>query len=286
MDATSDGTSDSAYDTGVVSVDGVRTHYVEAGRDNDQTLLLVHSGEFGAAAEFSFEHCIGHLANHYHVLAPDMLGYGHTEKLFSFEDQFDKRVSHVGAFLDTFCVDEAYAIGNSLGGGDLLSVLSEDRPHEWPITKAVSVSGGGGPPDAFRDILTEFEGTREGMREILEVLYADQWWDEAYLDRRFEMARVPGQWQNTAAIRFDAPFEQDRTFRRSNEYANVDVPTMVVAGEDDVLKSVEKMREVHDGVAEGSAETRFEVVENVGHCAQTERPAAFAELVVDFFEGE
>lgn len=274
-----------AYDTGYVDVDGVRTHYLEAGRDNDQALVLVHSGEFGAAAEFSWEHCIDRLADHYHVLAPDMIGYGYTEKLFSFEDQFDLRVSHVGSFLETLCVEEAYAVGNSLGGGDLLSVLSEDRPLEWPVTKAVSVSGGGGPPDGFRDILTEYEGTREGMAEILDVLYAEQWWDEGYLDRRHEMARVPGQWQNTAAIRFDAPFEQDRTFRRSNDYANVDVPTMVVAGEADVLKSVETMREVHDGVAAGPAETAFEVVEGVGHCAQTERPDAFVDLVVDFFDG-
>lgn len=274
-----------SYETATVSVNGVRTHYVEAGRDNDRTLLLVHSGEFGAAASFSWEHAIERLADHYHVLAPDLIGYGHTEKLFSFEDQFDLRVSHVGDFLDTLCVEEAYAVGNSLGGGDLLSVLSEDEPLEWPVTKAVSVSGGGGPPEQFRDILTEFEGSREGMVDILDVLYHRDWWDEAYLDRRVEMARVPGQWQNTAAIRFDAPFEQDRTFRRSNDYANIDVPTMVMAGAEDVLKSVETMREVHEGVAAGDAPTRFEVVEDVGHCAQTERPDRFVDLVLEFFEG-
>jgi pimeloyl-ACP methyl ester carboxylesterase len=272
------------YETGTVDVDGIRTHYLEAGREHEQTLLLLHSGEFGAAAEFSWEHCLGALAERYHVLAPDMVGYGHTEKLFSFEDQFDLRVSHLGAFLETLCVEETYAIGNSLGGGDLLSVLSEDCPLEWPVTKAVSVSGGGGPPAGFEDILTEYQGTSDGMRDILDVLYSEQWWDEAYLERRHEMARVPGQWQNTAAIRFDAPFEQERTFRRRNDYANIDVPTMVVAGADDVLKSVETMREVHDAIAAGPASTAFEVVDDAGHCAQTERPEEFVDRVVDFFE--
>lgn len=270
------------YTEGYVEVDGIRTHYLEAGREHDETVVLVHSGEFGAAAGFSWGPIFPLLAEEFHVLAPDMVGFGHTEKLFSFEDQFDLRVSHVGDFLDTLCVEEAYAVGNSLGGGDLLSVLAEDDP-EWPVRKAVSVSGGGGPPEAFRDVLREFDGSREAMREVLDLLYHEQWWDESYLDRRVAMSRVPGQWQATAAIRFEPPFDQDRSFRRSNEYANVDVPTMVVAGAEDRLKSVETMREVYEGVAAGAPAARFEVFEESAHCSQVEHPQAFVDLVTDFF---
>ncbi|RQG95402.1 alpha/beta fold hydrolase [Natrarchaeobius chitinivorans] len=271
------------YDTAYVDVNGIRTHYLEAGRDHDETVLLVHSGEFGAAAEFSWSAIIDGLAEQYHVLAPDMIGYGHTEKLFSFEDQFDLRVSHVGAFLETLCVDQAHVVGNSLGGGDVLSVASEPAPCEWPIEKAVSISGGGGPPDQFQDILTEFDGSRDAMADILDVLFAEEWWDESYLDRRVEMSRVPGQWQATAAIRFEPPFEQDRTFRRSNRYDRIDVPTLVVAGADDVLKSVDKMRSVHDEISD-DADTRFEVIEDCGHCAQIEQPDRCLEVLLDFLE--
>jgi pimeloyl-ACP methyl ester carboxylesterase len=274
--------ADEPYSESYLDVDGVRTHYLEAGREHDETLLLLHSGEFGASAAFSWAPVIGPLAEEFHVLAPDMIGYGHTEKLFSFEDQFDLRVSHVGDFLDTLCVDSTHVIGNSLGGGDVLSVLSEDSPQEWPIERAVSVSGGGGPPEAFGDVLREFDGSPEAMTDVLDLLYHEQWWDDAYLDRRVAASRIPGQWQATAAIRFDAPFELDRTFRRVNDYENIATPTLVVAGAEDRLKSVEKMRSVYEAVARGSDDARFEVFEGCAHCSQVERPEAFVELVTEF----
>lgn len=271
-----------AYDTSYVDVNGITTHYLEAGREHDETVLLLHSGEFGATAAFSWKDAIGGLADHYHVIAPDMIGYGHTEKLFSFDDQFDLRVTHIGEFLETLCIDRAHVIGNSLGGGDVLSVASEQSPLEWPIEKAVSISGGGGPPEQFQNILTEFDGSRAAMVDILDVLFAEQWWDESYLETRIESSHIPGQWQNTAAIRFDPPFEQNRTFRRSNQYERIEVPTLVMAGADDVLKSVEKMRSVYDEVATNNPDTRFEVIENSGHCAQIEQTDRCLEVLLEF----
>jgi pimeloyl-ACP methyl ester carboxylesterase len=276
---------DDSYTSGYLDVDGVRTHYLEAGRGNDETLLLLHSGEFGASAAFSWGPVVGPLAEEFHVLAPDMVGFGRTEKLFSFEDQFDLRVSHVGSFLDTLRVDATHVVGNSLGGGDLLSVLAEDRPHEWPVERAVSVSGGGGPPEAFGDVLRTFDGTPEAMTEVLELLYHESWWDDDYLERRVAESRIPGQWQATAAIRFDPPFETDRTFRRVTDYDRIETPTLVVAGAEDRLKPVDAMRSVYESVARGADEAAFEVFDGCAHCAQVERPDAFVDRVTRFLRG-
>ena len=60
-----------------LSVDGVRTHYFEAGethRGKRPTILLLHSAEFGGCAEFSWERNLPAFAERYHVLAPDHLG--------------------------------------------------------------------------------------------------------------------------------------------------------------------------------------------------------------------
>jgi 2-hydroxymuconate-semialdehyde hydrolase len=49
-----------------VSVDGVRTHYFEAGDDHRglrPTIVLLHSAEFGGCAEFSWEHNMKRLAS-------------------------------------------------------------------------------------------------------------------------------------------------------------------------------------------------------------------------------
>ncbi|MGE3248479.1 MAG: alpha/beta fold hydrolase, partial [Beijerinckiaceae bacterium] len=55
-----------------VSVDGIRTHYFEAGdahRGKRPTILLLHSAEFGGCAEFSWERNMPAFAERYHVLA-------------------------------------------------------------------------------------------------------------------------------------------------------------------------------------------------------------------------
>ena len=87
-----------------ISVDGVRTHYLEAGDGNRgarPTVLLLHSAEFGGAAEITWEQNIDVLAQRYHVLAPDHLGFGRTEKIFDFGNQFERRIRHIRRFIET-----------------------------------------------------------------------------------------------------------------------------------------------------------------------------------------
>ena len=65
-----------------VNVDGVKTHYLEGG--DGPTVVLWHSGEFGGAAELSWEFLMPVLAKHFHVVAPDWLGFGRTDKVYDF----------------------------------------------------------------------------------------------------------------------------------------------------------------------------------------------------------
>ena len=80
-----------------VAVDGIRTHYLEAG--SGPVLVLLHSGEFGGSAELCWEFNIPALSQHFQVIAPDWLGYGETDKLFDFADMWQRRVDHITRFL-------------------------------------------------------------------------------------------------------------------------------------------------------------------------------------------
>lgn len=50
-------------------VEGMRTHYLEAGEGFP--VVLLHSGEFGGCAELSWEFNLPALAEHFRVIAPD-----------------------------------------------------------------------------------------------------------------------------------------------------------------------------------------------------------------------
>src|SRR6185312_11334633 len=145
----------------------MRTHYLEAG--SGFPLVLLHSGEFGASAELSWEFTIPALAEHFWVIAPDWLGFGESAKVFSFEDMRALRVQHIAALLKTLHIDAAHFIGNSMGGGMLASVAAQEHPL-WPIERMILASAGGfAPVNEARQVLNSYDGTREHMRRILQT---------------------------------------------------------------------------------------------------------------------
>ena len=268
-----------------IIVDGIKTHYLEAGeRTSAPSVLLLHSAEFGGAAELSWEFNIGALAEHFHVLAPDHVGFGRTDKLFDFCGQFDKRVNHIRRFLELMEVTDAYVIGSSMSGGLGLTVACRDKP-DWPIRKLVACSGGGLSPDNdARKILNTYDGTADHMRRIVEVMFIDPKWaaDEAYVVRRQELARLPGAWEATAAARFRAPFREPagRSERESLDYSAIRVPTLVIAGAKDPLRLPGYAQELVSEIP--SAE--LHIFENAAHMGNIECAEEFNREVIRFLK--
>jgi pimeloyl-ACP methyl ester carboxylesterase len=61
--------------------------------------------------------------------------------------------------------------------------------------------------------------------------------------------------------------------------ATINVPTLIVAGEEDVLTPPSDARAVHEAIA-GS---RIEIIAGAGHLSNLERPAAFNHVLSEFF---
>ena len=224
-----------------IAVDGINTHFFEAGkRSGAPSVLLLHSAEFGGAAEISWEHNLDAIAEHFHVVAPDHLGFGRTDKVFDFCGQFDRRIRHIRRFLEVMDIKEVYVVGSSMSGGLSLTVAARENP-DWPIRKVVTCSGGGfAPANAARDILNTYDGTAEHMRRIVETMFIDPKWakDEAYIAHRQELATLPGAWEATAAARFKAPFrgKGGPSEREALDYKRILVPCLVMAGAKDPLR--------------------------------------------------
>jgi pimeloyl-ACP methyl ester carboxylesterase len=269
-----------------VSVDGVRTHYLEAGdahRGVRPTVLLLHSAEFGGAAEVTWEFNIPALAQRYHVLAPDHLGFGRTEKIFDFGNQFERRIRHIRRFIEIMDVGAVHVMGSSMSGGLSLTVAARPRP-DWSLVSLVCCSGGGDAPDNdARKVLNSFDGTKEHMRRIVDVMFVDKKWpaDEAYIQRRFELATLPGAWEATAAARFKAPFRdpaRNRAERDNIAYERIAVPTLVFAGRYDPLREPGYT----DGFVPKIPKAQLHVFENAAHMGNIECAAEFNARALKF----
>jgi pimeloyl-ACP methyl ester carboxylesterase len=260
-----------------VSVDGMHTHYFEGGRG--ATVVLLHSGEFGACAELSWEFTLPALAEHFHVLAPDWLGFGESAKIFSFEDMRALRVQHIASFLKALRVSYAHFIGNSMGGGMLAGVAAQDSPV-WPIEKMVLASSGGfAPVNETRQLLNSYDGSREHMRRILEatLLVTPLRTDEAYLDKRHRLSLAPGSWECTAAARFRRPGVKSRD-KDDIDYRAIKRPTLIVAGGKDPLREPGYAELLQQEIA-GS---ELAVFEEAGHFPHVDFPERFNEAVIHF----
>jgi len=82
-----------------VEIEGQKIFYREAGPKNAPTLLLLHG--FPTSSHM-FRNLIPQLADHYHVIAPDMPGFGQSAA--PAVDKFDYSFDHMASIIEQFTV--------------------------------------------------------------------------------------------------------------------------------------------------------------------------------------
>ena len=262
-----------------ISVDGLTTHYLEAG--SGEPVVLLHGGEFGVDAETAWERVIPALAERYRVLAPDMLGFGGSAKVVDFADGRGMRIRHIARFCAALGISSAHFFGNSMGAVNLLVDLTSEAPV-LPVRSAVAICGGGEiQKNRHTTALYEYDATLAGMRAIVEALFLDPAYpaDDAYVRRRYQSSIAPGAWESLAAARFRRPgLEPPPTPSSTRAYQRITVPVLVVEGAGDKLLPAGWAAEIA-GQITGA---RAAVVEGAGHCPQIEQAGALTALVLEF----
>lgn len=254
-----------------VELGGIRSHYLEASTGG--TIVLLHSGEFGASAEVCWERVIGPLAQRHHVIAPDWLGFGESDRIYDFSSGSGRRLKHMTLLLEYLGVGQALFVGNSMGGTALARVAAVGEPR-WPMAGVALISGGGYAPDnEARRATLSYDGSHEGMRQIMRVLFHDPTWAlrDEYIERRVALSRQPGAWEVVSAARFKAPWVPPRSqFGQpdTNPYEQISVPALVIAGARDKLREPGYADELGARIPD----CQVEVYEGCGHMPNIERP--------------
>ena len=255
----------------------VETSYLEAGEGSP--LVLLHGGEFGGSAEFSWERVIAPLAEQYRVIAPDIIGFGRSSKVVDFSDGRGWRLRHLAGLCSALGIDEADFVGNSMGGAMLLADLVSDASL-LPIRRLVSVCGGGElEQNEHMAALMDYDASWNGMRRIVEAMFHDPSYasDEDYVTRRFSASQETGAWEAVAAARFRRPGHKS-TSGAGESYDDVVIPVLLVEGDHDKLKPsgwAGRLAERIPGAA-------FAVIADSGHCPQIEQPEAFVRQLTAF----
>jgi pimeloyl-ACP methyl ester carboxylesterase len=251
-----------------------KVRYAESG-DGEKHVLLIHG--LGGSAE-SWINNIDFFARHLHVFAPDLLGFGKSDKpeirytMKTFTNFIDK-------FLDSIGIKKTHVIGSSMGG----QIAAEYAiSHPARVEKLVLIAPAGIPPKEFR-------GTDE-LRRYVKVLDAKNLNDirkaltpvdanshaitSAYVNSVYEYISMP----RARHAFLSSLQESTKASRLANRLKAIRAKTLVVWGKDDNLIPI-KYCEPFISKMENC---RLLLIERCGHRPHAEKPNVFNEAVIDF----
>jgi 2-hydroxymuconate-semialdehyde hydrolase len=224
------------YQRRTINIGDIKTQFLEAGNGPD--LVLLHGGEYGASAEITWRHNMEELAKHFHIIAPDMLGWGGTDKIYSFSDPAGHRIRHLQRLLDTLGVGKAFFVGNSAGGGTILRAAVLD-PVPLRIEKMVTICGNA---SVFKTVsqedLENYTPSLENMEKIVKLLFHDaKWHTPQMIQERYAASIIPGAWEALSAARLRSPAHQARstTDEFVKKLSQLKTPLLLMSCEHDPL---------------------------------------------------
>jgi pimeloyl-ACP methyl ester carboxylesterase len=276
-----------------VTVNGIRTHFVEAGRG--EPLLLVHGAGPGAFGWAGWRQTIPALAPHFHCYALDTLGFGYTDKPTDIVYSDQASVDHLAGFIDALCLDKVNLCGNSRGAY-MVAKYALDRPDRvkrmlmissGSIASAMGIERQERQRDGQRQI-QGYDGTPEAMRRFMErIIYDHSKITDELIEARVELAALPGhdyvqksqrKYRDSLA---DNPNERQR-FDIRHRLPMLTIPMHMVWGAKDSFAPPEfadKLRALLPNVG-------FTMLPNSGHQAQNDESERFNEIALAFFRGE
>jgi pimeloyl-ACP methyl ester carboxylesterase len=262
-----------------VQAGGFKTKYIEAGDPGAPKLVLIHDGGFGTDAELCWGNLIEQLQDEYHIIAPDLLGWGGSDKaVFLDRSPYAGRLPHIAAFLAEVGVKEADFVGASFGGSMVVRAsLVPGNP--WGIKRAVSISGTGGPFRLQIDSMVDYHPSLEAARNLTALVTSEDFDAEEHVRQRHENSLIPGHWESLNAPRLQNP-AATRTPPVDNYFeqlAETTIDTLFVAGaKDPTLEPGWSQK-----LAELSPRVR-DLVIDAGHEPNIDKPAEAARIVREF----
>lgn len=263
-----------------VKAGGVKTRYLEAGQPGGVPLILLHDGTYGSDASVCWGPVLELLAEEFHVLAPDLLGYGGTDKLVYFDrDPLTQRIAHLASFCESLCIDRAYFAGNSFGGAVVLRTAAFGG---LPVARGITLCGTGGlfmRPERFSE-LQNYQPSLEAAARLWSLVAHRA--DPEQVRRRYENSLIPGHWEALAAAAVRNPARpaggKDWLPEYSAGLGRIQVPILIVAGADDLLLEPGWERELA-AMIPGAVTHR---VEQAMHSPQADQPREVARVIRQF----
>jgi pimeloyl-ACP methyl ester carboxylesterase len=270
-----------------VTIHGHSVGYRMAGKG--PVLLLIH-GIAGSSA--AWREVMPTLAERYTVIAPDLIGHGHSAKPLG-DYSLGAYASGMRDLLGALDIERASVVGQSFGGGVALQLAYQ---HPECCERLVLVDSGG----LGREVswMLRFM-TLPGSEYLMPVIFPSFVRETGnQLSRRLHargvrMGKLAEMWNAYASLTESANRHAFvRTLRAVIDpggqsvsagdrlYLAASLPTLIIWGEQDTIIPVSHAHTAHEAIPH----SRLEVIPEAGHFPHVETPERFLDVLQDFLE--
>ena len=266
-----------AFEPKTIDAGGIETSYLEAG--SGETVLMLHGSGPGVSALANWQHNIPTLAQRFHVLAPDIVGFGTTERPEDIVYSLRTWTDHVWAFMDARDMEKARVIGNSLGGRIALQ-MATDHPDRIAKMVLMGTPGVGMTPTEGLAALRAYEPSHDAMRELLRNYFAvdPAMITDELVQIRYEASIADGAYEAYRAMFFDPRHAGSELGITEDEVRAIATPTLLIHGREDKVVALQ----VSVTMLGLLPNADLHVFSACGHWTQIERADEFSALVTDY----
>jgi pimeloyl-ACP methyl ester carboxylesterase len=266
-----------AFEPKTIDAGGIETSYLEAG--SGETVLMLHGSGPGVSALANWQHNIPTLAQRFHVLAPDIVGFGTTERPEDIVYSLRTWTDHVWAFMDARGMEKARVIGNSLGGRIALQ-MATDQPDRIAKMVLMGTPGVGMTPTEGLAALRAYEPSRDAMRELLRNYFAvdPAMITDELVQIRYEASIADGAYEAYRAMFFDPRHAGSELGITEDEVRAIATPTLLIHGREDKVVALQ----VSVAMLGLLPNADLHVFSACGHWTQIERADEFSAVVSDY----
>tara|TARA_R110001606_G_scaffold47570_1_gene121214 strand:- start:42191 stop:43018 length:828 start_codon:yes stop_codon:yes gene_type:complete len=259
---------------------GLDTNYHEAGEG--YPIVLLHGSGPGVSAWTNWKRVMPALADGYRVIAPDLAGFGYTERRDDFSYDIKHWGKHLLAFLDAIGIEKCHVVGNSFGGS--LALATAARFSERFSRLCLM----GTPCDKFE--MTEglragwyYTPSLDNMRKVMMNFPCDtSIITDDLVEERYQTSLIPGAQEGLQKL-LAKPSEDGPTILSGmpeKVVSGITLPTLVLHGREDRVIPVEMGLKI----ARAMPNAEMHMFGQCGHWVQAERFDDFVHLARRHFD--
>ncbi len=262
----------------------VTIHTLIKGDRSNPPLVLIHGWPSSSSL---WRHMISELSKHFYVLAPDLPGFGKSDKPINAVYDLGFLRSFILDFIDEAGIESAHLAAHDLGGMAGLSfavhhpdrlrkfIIMDTSPYpEWPVALHLSIFA------LKQKYLTWLFLNRFIFKLVLKNGFYNK---ELITKDVIDFFRTPWVSSREGKIAFSRTIQipASQMVEKKEALQSIKVPTLIVWGKNDFFFPFSIAKKLHKDIRNST----LVGVKNAGHFLQEEQPEFILRQVIPFLNG-